>query len=101
MTQEEAQEIVRRDLARSLAMSSRIAEAERRAKERLKRRSSSSKNLAALVEAFGTPGLRSARDFNASMAFKTASRPKAPDTGGVTFHFSVTSVSKTNRTVAA
>ncbi|MBD2745864.1 MobA/MobL family protein [Microvirga sp. BT688] len=101
MTEEEAQDIVRRDLARSLAMSSRIAEAERRAKERLKRRSSSSKNLAALVEAFSTPGLRSARDFNASMAFKVASRPKAPDTGGVTFHFSVTSVSKTNHTVAA
>ncbi|QRM34957.1 MobA/MobL family protein [Microvirga sp. VF16] len=35
------------------------------------------------------------------MAFKTAPRPQAPDTGGVTFHFSVTSVSKTNRTVAA
>lgn len=101
MTEQEAEEIIRRDNARSLAMSSRIAEAERRAKERLKRRSSSSKNLVALFEAFQTPGLRSARDFNASMAFKTASRPKAPDTGGVTFHFSVTYVSKTNRTVAA
>jgi hypothetical protein len=101
MTEQEAEEIIRRDNARSLAVSSRIAEAERRAKERLKRRSSSSKNLVALFEAFQTPGLRSARDFNASMAFKTASRPKAPDTGGVTFHFSVTYVSKTNRTVAA
>lgn len=101
MTEQEAEEIIRRDNARSLAMSSRIAEAERRAKERLKRRSSSSKNLVALFEAFQTPGLRSARDFNNSMAFKTASRPKAPDTGGVTFHFSVTFVSKTNRTVAA
>ena len=101
MTEQEAEEIIRRDNARSLAMSSRIAEAERRAKERLKRRSSSSKNLVALFEAFQTPGLRSARDFNTSMAFKTASRPKAPDTGGVTFHFSVTNVSKTNHTVAA
>jgi hypothetical protein len=101
MTEEQASEIVRRDIARALAISGRIAEAERRAQERLKRRSSSPKNFEALMEAFCSPGLRSARDFNSSTAFKTAPRPKAPDTGGVTFHFSVTHVSKTNRTVEA
>jgi hypothetical protein len=101
MTEEQAAEFVRRDTARALAISGRIAEAERRAQERLKRHASSPKNFEALVKAFHSPGLRSARDFNGSTAFKTAPRPKAPDTGGVTFHFSVTPVSKTNRTVAA
>ncbi|SCY98779.1 MobA/MobL family protein [Microvirga guangxiensis] len=101
MTQDEAEEIVRRDLARGLSIAGRIAEAERRALERLERRSSSPRNFAALVEAFHSPGLRTARDFNQSSAFKTAPRPEAPDTGGVTFHFSVTSVSKSNRIVAA
>jgi hypothetical protein len=101
MTEQEAEEIVRRDIARALAISGRIAEAERRAQERLRRKSTSPKNFNALLDAMKSPGLRSARDFNRSMAFKTAPRPQAPDTGGVTFHFSVTSVSKTNRTVAA
>ncbi|WP_114944371.1 MobA/MobL family protein [Microvirga calopogonii] len=101
MTEQEAEEIVRRDMARGLAISNRIAEAERRAQERLRSRSTSPRNFKALLDAMHSPGLRSARDFNRSMAFKTAPRPQAPDTGGVTFHFSVTSVSKTNRTVAA
>jgi hypothetical protein len=101
MTEQEAEEIVRRDIARALAISGRIAEAERRAQERLRRKSTSPKNFNALLGAMKSPGLRSARDFNHSMAFKAAPRPQAPDTGGVTFHFSVTSVSKTNRTVAA
>ncbi len=93
--------MVRRDTARALAISGRIAEAERRAQERVRRHSTSPKNLNAMLDAMKSPGLRSARDFNRSIAFKTAPRPQAPDTGGVTFHFSVTSVSKTNRTVAA
>ncbi|WP_262267143.1 MobA/MobL family protein [Microvirga yunnanensis] len=101
MTEQEAEEMVRRDTARALAISGRIAEAERRAQERVRRHSTSPKNLKAMLDAMKSPGLRSARDFNRSMAFKTAPRPQAPDTGGVTFHFSVTSVSKTNYTVAA
>ncbi|MBM1175216.1 MobA/MobL family protein [Microvirga arabica] len=101
MTEEHALEIACRELAQALAISGRIAEAERRARDRLKRRSSSSRELAALIEALNTPGLRSARDFQLSAPFKTAPRPKAPDSGAVTFHFSVTHVSKTNHTVAA
>jgi hypothetical protein len=101
MTEQEAEDIVRRDIARALAISGRIAEAERRAQERLRRKSTSPKNFKALLDAMHSPGLRSARDFNRSIAFKTAPRPQAPNTGGVTFHFSVTSVSKTNHTVAA
>lgn len=101
MTEEHALEIACRELAQEVAISGRIAEAERRARERLKRRSSSSRELAALIEAFNTPGLRSVRDFQLSAPFKTAPRPKAPGSGAVTFHFSVTHVSKTNHTVAA
>jgi hypothetical protein len=101
MTEQEAEEIVRRDIARALALSGRIAETERRAQERLRRKSTSPKNLKALLDAMQSPGIRSARDFNRSVTFKTSPRPQAPDTGGVTFHFSVTAVSKSNRTVAA
>lgn len=101
MTEQEAEEIVRRDIARALALSGRIAETERRAQERLRRKSTSPKNLKALLDAMQSPGIRSARDLNRSVAFKASPRPRAPETGGVTFHFSVTAVSKSNRTVAA
>jgi MobA/MobL family len=101
MTEEQALEIARWELAQELAISGRIAEAERRARDRLQRQSSSSRELADLIDAFNTLGIRTVRDFQLSAPFKTAPRPKAPGSGAVTFHFSVTHVSKTNHTVAA
>jgi hypothetical protein len=95
MDEKEVRQRIEDDLERRSTQIARLADAERRARARIQEHNVHGASMSEIMRALDQPGLRSIRkSARGDTHYAVGPRPSAPGSGGVTFHFSVTSTSK-------